>query len=125
MKDFFELLGRVFISLLFLLNGYFKIINYDETLEWMVSYEVPGIFLTPVIILEIIAPILIIFGYKTKLAATLLSIFCLSTALVFHSDFSNQIQITSFLKNVGLAGGFLIIVVNGAKKFSIDSKIKK
>ena len=125
MKNLFDLLGRVFISLLFLLNGYFKIINYDETLEWMESYEVPGIFLTPVIILEIIAPLLIIFGYKTKFAATLLFIFCLSTALVFHSDFSNQMQITSFLKNVGLAGGFLIIVVNGAKKFSIDSKIKK
>tara|TARA_B100000886_G_C20174650_1_gene387541 strand:+ start:179 stop:586 length:408 start_codon:yes stop_codon:yes gene_type:complete len=122
MKNYLDLLGRVLISLLFLLNGYFKVINYDGTLEWMESYGVPGIFLTPAIILEIAAPILVIIGYKTKIAAGLLAIFCLTTALVFHTDFSNQMQTISFLKNIGLAGGFLIIVVNGSRKFSIDNK---
>ena len=122
MKNYLDLFGRVLISLLFLLNGYFKVINYDGTLEWMESYGVPGIFLTPAIILEIAAPILLIIGYKTKIAAGLLAIFCLTTALVFHADFSNQMQITSFLKNIGLAGGFLIIVVNGSRKFSLDNK---
>ena len=122
MKNYLDLFGRVLISLLFLLNGYFKVINYDGTLEWMESYGVPGIFLTPAIILEIAAPILLIIGYKTKIAAGLLAIFCLTTALVFHTDFSNQMQITSFLKNIGLAGGFLIIVVNGSRKFSLDNK---
>ncbi len=122
MKNYLDLLGRVLISLLFLLNGYFKVINYDGTLEWMESYGVPGIFLTPAIILEIAAPILVIIGYKTKIAAGLLAIFCLTTAFVFHTDFSNQMQTISFLKNIGLAGGFLIIVVNGSKKFSIDNK---
>ena len=63
MINIFDLIGRVFLSLLFLLNGYFKIINYDGTLEWMESYDIPGIFLTPAIILEIAAPILIIIGY--------------------------------------------------------------
>ena len=66
MKDLIDLISRVLISLLFLLNGYFKIINYDGTIEWMESYGVPGIFLTPAIILEIAAPILIIIGYNTK-----------------------------------------------------------
>ena len=122
MKNYLDLLGRVLISLLFLLNGYFKAINYDGTLEWMESYGVPGIFLTPAIILEIAAPILVIIGYKTKIAAGLLAIFCLTTAFVFHTDFSNQMQTISFLKNIGLAGGFLIIVVNGSRKFSIDNK---
>ena len=122
MKNYLDLLGRVLISLLFLLNGYFKVINYDGTLEWMESYGVPGIFLTPAIILEIAAPILVIIGYKTKIAAGLLAIFCLTTAFVFHTDFSNQMQTISFLKNIGLAGGFLIIVVNGSRKFSIDNK---
>ena len=122
MKNYLDLLGRVLISLLFLLNGYFKVINYDGTLEWMESYGVPGIFLTPAIILEIAAPILVIIGYKTKIAAGLLAIFCLTTAFVFHTDFSNQMQTISFLKNIGLAGGFLFIVVNGPKRFSIDNK---
>ena len=120
MKDLIDLISRVLISLLFLLNGYFKIINYDGTIEWMESYGVPGIFLTPAIILEIAAPILIIIGYNTRLAASLLAGFCITTAFVFHTDFSNQIQITSFLKNIALAGGFLIIAINGARKFSLD-----
>ena len=122
MKDLIDLISRVLISLLFLLNGYFKIINYDGTIEWMESYGVPGIFLTPAIILEITAPILIIIGYNTRLAASLLAGFCIATAFVFHTDFSNQIQITSFLKNIALAGGFLIIAINGARKFSLDFK---
>ena len=120
MKDLIDLISRVLISLLFLFNGYFKIINYDGTIEWMESYGGPGIFLTPAIILEIAAPILIIIGYNTRLAASLLAGFCITTAFVFHTDFSNQIQITSFLKNIALAGGFLIIAINGARKFSLD-----
>ena len=122
MSNLFDLIGRIFISLLFLINGYFKIQNYDGTLDWMESFGIPGFFLLPAIILEIAAPILIIIGYKTKFAAALLSLFCLTTALIFHTDFSNQMQITSFLKNIALAGGFLFIVVNGSKKFSFDKK---
>ena len=124
MTNLLDLLSRIFISLLFLINGYFRITNYDGTLEWMEGYNVPGILLIPAIILEFAAPILIIVGYKTKIAAFLLAAFCMTTALIFHADFSSQIQITSFLKNIALAGGFLLIVVNGAKKYSLDN-IKK
>ena len=124
MTNLLDLSGRIFISLLFLINGYFKIENYYETLEWMEGYNVPGILLIPAIILEFAAPILIIVGYKTKIAAFLLAAFCMTTAFIFHTDFSNQIQITSFLKNIALAGGFLLIVVNGCKKYSLDN-IKK
>ena len=122
MSNLFDLIARIFISLLFLINGYFKTQNYDGTLDWMENFGIPGFFLIPAIILEIAAPILIIIGYKTKFAAALLSLFCLTTALIFHTDFSNQMQITSFLKNIALAGGFLFIVVNGSKKFSLDKK---
>ncbi len=124
MTNILDLLSRILISLLFLINGYFKIANYDGTLEWMEGYNVPGILLIPAIILEFAAPILIIIGYKTKIVAFLLAAFCMTTALIFHTDFSSQIQITSFLKNIALAGGFLLIVVNGTKKYSLDN-IKK
>ena len=53
MTNILDLLGRIFISLLFLINGYFKIINYDGTLEWMEGYNVPGILLIPAIIIEL------------------------------------------------------------------------
>ena len=124
MINIFDLIGRVFISLLFLLNGCFKILNYNGTIDWMESYGVPGFFLIPSIILEIVAPLLIIIGYKTKIAATLLFLLCLSTAFIFHLDFSDNMQVTSFLKNIALSGGFLLIIINGAKKFSFDNMKK-
>ena len=120
-----DLIGRTLISVLFLLNGVFKINNYDGTIGWMESFGMPGILLIPAIVLEIAGPILIIIGFKTKLAAGLLSLFCLATAVIFHNDFSNQMQLTSFLKNIALAGGFLILFVNGARGFSLDNKFKK
>tara|TARA_Y100000590_G_scaffold32754_1_gene35977 strand:- start:76 stop:453 length:378 start_codon:yes stop_codon:yes gene_type:complete len=120
-----DLFGRILISVLFLLNGIFKINNYDGTIGWMESFGMPGILLIPAIILEIAGPVLIIIGYKTKLAAGLLSLFCITTAVIFHNDFANQMQFTSFLKNIALAGGFLILFVNGAKGFSLDNKLNK
>ncbi len=125
MTNILDLIGRILISALFLLNGVFKINNYDGTIGWMESFDMPGILIIPAIILEIAGPILIIIGYKTKLAAGLLSLFCIATAVIFHNDFADQMQFTSFLKNIALAGGFLLIVVNGAKDFSLDNKFKK
>ncbi|GIS77806.1 MAG: membrane protein [Candidatus Pelagibacterales bacterium] len=122
MANIADLIGRILISALFLLNGIFKISNYDGTIGWMESFGMPGILLIPAIILEIAGPVLIIIGYKTKLAAGLLSLFCIATAFIFHNDFANQMQLTSFLKNIALAGGFLILFVNGAKGFSLDNK---
>ena len=125
MANIADLIGRILISALFLLNGIFKISNYDGTIGWMESFGMPGILLIPAIILEIAGPVLIIIGYKTKLAAGLLSLFCIATAFIFHNDFANQMQLTSFLKNIALAGGFLILFANGAKAISLDNKFKK
>ena len=76
----------------------------------------------PAIILEIVGPILIIIGYQTRIAAAALSLFCIATAIIFHNDFSDQMQLTAFLKNIALAGGFLFLVVNGAKGYCLDKK---
>tara|TARA_B100000524_G_C23606279_1_gene354531 strand:- start:63 stop:437 length:375 start_codon:yes stop_codon:yes gene_type:complete len=122
MANVLDLLGRILISTLFLLNGVFKISNYDGTVGWIESFGMPGILIIPAIILEVIGPILIIVGYKAKIAAGFLSLFCILTAIIFHNDFSDQMQFTSFLKNIALAGGFLFIVVNGTKDLSIEKK---
>ena len=125
MSNILDLLGRISISVLFFLNGIFKINNYEGTIVWMESFDIPSALLIPAIILEVLGPILIIIGYQTKIAAALLSLFCIATAIIFHNDFSNQMQLTSFLKNIALAGGFLILFVNGAKDLSLDNKFKK
>ena len=122
MTNILDLFARILISTLFLINGIFKITNYDGTVDWMEGYGVPGILIIPAIIIEILGPILIIVGYQTKITAAFLSLFCLATAIIFHNDFSNQMQLTSFLKNIALAGGFLFLVINGSKKFSLDNR---
>ena len=122
MINILDLAARILISALFLLNGIFKISNYDGTVGWMEGFGIPGILIIPVIILEIVGPILIILGYKAKIAAGFLSLFCIATAVIFHNDFSDQMQLGSFLKNIALAGGFLFIVINGTKDFSLDRK---
>ena len=55
-------------------------------------------------------------------SAGLLAFFCLITAFIFHNDFTDQVQLTAFLKNIALAGGFLFLVVNGAKGYCLDKK---
>ena len=122
MTKIFDLIARISISILFLLNGIFKINNYEGTVGWMESFGLPGILIFPAIILEIVGPILIIIGYQTRIAAAALSLFCIATAIIFHNDFSDQMQLTAFLKNIALAGGFLFLVVNGAKGYCIDKK---
>ena len=122
MTNIIDLLGRIFISVLFFINGIFKINNYEGTIEWMDGYGLPGIMIIPAIIIEIVAPILIVIGYKTKIAAALLFLFCISTAFIFHNDFSDQIQLTAFLKNIALAGGFMFLIANGARGYSLDKK---
>ena len=123
MTNILDLLARILISTLFFTNGIFKIMNYDGTVNWMEGYAIPGILIIPAIILEILGPILIILGYQTKITAAFLSVFCLVTAFIFHNDFSNQMQLNSFLKNIALSGGFLLLVINGSKKFSLDKKL--
>ena len=124
MTHFIDLLARIFISSVFLVSGYNKIMNYESTINFMEEFGIPGLLLWPTIVLEILLPILVIIGYKTQIATILLAIFCIATAVIFHFDFSNQMQIVALLKSFGLAGGFLLIALNGPKQFSMDRKKK-
>ena len=120
MVKILDLVARIFISGIFLLSGFNKIGNYDGTVGWMESFGLPGFLLIPAIILEILAPVLVIIGYQTRIAAGALSLFCIATAIIFHNNFSEQMQLIAFMKNIALAGGFLFLVVNGAKGYSLD-----
>ena len=119
-----EILGRILLSAIFLINGIGKIFNYEGTIQYMENFDVPGYLIIPAITVEILFPILLILGYYTKFSALVLSLFTLALAVIFHTDFSNQMQLMSFLKNIAIAGGFLIIFVYGPGKYSLDHKLK-
>ena len=120
-----EILGRTLLSTIFLINGIGKIFNYEGTIQYMENFDVPGYLIIPAIIVEILFPILLIIGYYTKFSALVLSLFTLVLAVIFHTDFLNQMQLMSFLKNIAIAGGFLIIFVYGPGKYSLDYKLKQ
>ena len=115
-----ELFGRVLIALIFMVNGISKIFNYEESLNYMANFNVPGLFLIPAIITEILFPIFIIVGYKTRISALILALFTIFLAIVFHSDFTNSNQMISFLKNIAIAGGLLLLVAKEPGRLSVD-----
>ena len=124
MANIIDLFGRILISALFLISAYNKVFSIDGTMSWMEGFGIPGFLLYPTIALEIILPLFVIIGYQARVSAGLLAIFCIATAFLFHHDFVDQMQTIAFLKNLGLAGGFLFIVANGTKDWSIDREKK-
>ena len=119
-----EALGRIFLSSLFLIEGIKKFFLQEETIIYMEEYGVPEILFFPSLVLEILFPILLIVGYKTKISASIMALFTLTVAIIFHSDFQNNMELIAFLKNVAIAGGFLVIIANDPKICSIDYFLK-
>ena len=119
-----ELIGRILLSALFLIEGIGKIFMQENVVMYMEDYGVPGMLFIPTVVVEILFPLLLIVGYKTRLAALVMALFTLTVAIIFHTDFSDGMQLISFLKNLAIAGGFMIIIAYGSNKFSIDHFLK-
>ena len=118
-----DILGRIFLSTIFIIEGLRKLFFQEQTIEFMEAYGVPAILFIPSVIVEILFPLLIIVGYKTKVASLVMILFILTVTIIFHTDFSNEMQLIAFLKNIAIAGGFLIIFTKSTGKYSIDYKI--
>ncbi len=117
-----SLIGRIFISIIFLMAGISKISGYAGTEAYMQAMGVPSMLLPLVIFTEVVGALLIIVGYKTRLVAFLLAGFSIVSALLFHLDFADQTQSVMFMKNIAIAGGFLFLVANGPGKWALDNK---
>ena len=119
-----EAFGRIILSSLFLIEGVRKFFFQEETIMYMEDYGVPEILFFPSVILEVLFPILLIIGYKTRFSASIMALFTLTVALIFHTIFENHMELIIFLKDIAIAGGFLIIAANEPKICSIDYYLK-
>ena len=119
-----ELVARIFLSALFLNEGFGKISNQENVIMYMEDYGVPEILFVPATVLEILFPLLLIVGYKTKWAAAVMALFTFTVAIIFHTDFSEGMQMIFFLKDLAIAGGFMIVLVYGPGKISLDHYFK-
>jgi len=123
--DITELAGRILLAAIFLISGLGKIGGYTATAGYMSAVGIPGALLPAVIAFEVLGAIAIIVGWKTRLTALLLAGFTLLSGLIFHSNFADQMQMIMFLKNVSIAGGFLLLVAHGAGALSLDHRFTK
>ena len=118
--DAAKLVGRILLALMFVLAGWSKINGYAGTQGYMASAGVPGILLPLVIIVELIGGLMIVVGYKTRLVALVLFAFTIVASVLFHMNWAQPMQQLLFMKNLAVAGGFLVLFAAGAGAYSVD-----
>ncbi|WP_439888933.1 DoxX family protein [Pseudomonas sp. MBLB4123] len=121
MNNAIVLLARLLLAHIFLLAGINKIGGYAGTQGYMESMGVPGALLPLVILLEVGGGLALIFGFLTRWAALALAGFSVAAAVIFHTNFDEQMQMIQFMKNFAMAGGLLMLYVHGAGAISIDA----
>lgn len=114
--------ARVLLGSLFLISGVQKIGAYEGMQGYMAAFGVEPSLLPLVIAVEIGAAIALFVGCGARFAALALAGFSLVSAVVFHFDFSDQIQTIMFTKNVAIAGGLLALVAAGPGPLSVDRR---
>jgi len=121
-KAFGSLIGRILLVLIFLHSGIGKIGNFEATAKTMAGHGMPlaGFFLVGAILFELAGSIAVILGLFTRLGALLIIIFLIPTTLIFHNIFVDPKMMIHFMKNVSMFGGLLILLSNGAGRFSLD-----
>lgn len=114
-------IGRLFLSMIFIFSGFTKITGYAGTQGYMESMGVPGMLLPVVIAVELFGGLAILLGFKARFVAILMAGFSVVSALIFHQFWIDESQMNPFMKNIAMAGGFLMIFAHGAGAYSIDN----
>lgn len=125
MRNIALLVGRVLLALMFVSAGWSKIGGYAGTQGYMEAMGVPGMLLPLVILLELGGGLAILAGVLTRSVSLLLAGFCVLAALLFHYQPADQMQMIMFMKNISIAGGFLVLAAAGPGAFSVDGKLGK
>ena len=124
LNPYFGLAGRVLLAIMFVASGYGKIGGYEGTQGYMESIGVPGMLLPLAIVLELGGGLAIMAGWQTRIIAILLAGFTLLTAFTFHLNFAVQVESIMFMKNLSIAGGFLMLAAYGPGALALDNRSK-
>jgi putative oxidoreductase len=115
------LAGRILIALIFLLSGIDKIQHYSGTLAYMqrAGLPFPDLLLIASAIVETVAALLIIAGWKTRWAAAALVLWMIPVTWVFHNPAGGQDAMIHFMKNLAITGGLLVLWAFGPGALSV------
>ena len=125
LEDTGFLVARILMPILFIVAGWGKITGYAGTQQYMESMGVPGFLLPLTILLEFGGGLAILFGFLTRFTALFTAAFTLLTAFLFHTDFTQEANSLMFMKNLTIAGGYLLLGLVGPGAFSIDRLLGK
>ncbi|WP_201739118.1 DoxX family protein [Flavisphingopyxis soli] len=122
----FAFIGRIGLSLIFILSGVGKLMNPEATNSYIASNPyLSSMGFLPMAwgigLFELVAGVFILIGFMTRLTSLLLAGFTILAALFFHNDFGDPMQQANFLKNIAIAGGFLVLFAYGNTRSSLDS----
>ena len=118
-------LGRLLLAAIFLHEAWAKLTAYDAAVAYMQAFGLPGWPLPFAIAVELVGGLLVIAGLYTRIAALALAVFCVATAVIFHTKFGNRNELLHFEKDLAIAGGFLVLFAHGAGAWSIDARSAK
>ncbi|MHB8621802.1 MAG: DoxX family protein [Sulfuricaulis sp.] len=128
-SKFGPLLGRILMAVIFLLSGIGKIGNFSGTLGYMTSQGVPmtELLLVITIIIEVGSAVMLILGWKARLAAAVLFLWMIPVTLTMHNFWAapadqHMLQQIMFLKNLAMMGGMLFVVAFGSGPYSLERK---
>jgi putative oxidoreductase len=117
-------IGRILLSIIFIISGFDKLANHSGTVDYInsVGAPLPEVAYWIALFAEIGLGLALFVGFKARFAAIGLAGFTFAAALLFHSNFSDQIQMIMFMKNLTIIGGLLLVVAYGAGAFSLDNR---
>jgi len=118
-------LGRVIMSIMFIQAGIGKMFGYADTQGYMESHGVSGMLLPLVLLTEAGGGLCVLLGLFTRWAAIALAGFCVLAAIFFHWHPDDQMQMINFMKNITIAGGFLVLAGAGPGEFALDNRFRR
>ncbi|MFV0281170.1 MAG: DoxX family protein [Rhodoblastus sp.] len=119
------LLGRILLSLIFLVSGFRKLFAYAATVGYMEKFGMPGMLLPLVIVFEIGGGLLLVAGLQTRIVAFAMAGFSLLAGVIFHYAVGDAGNMLHFWKNAAIAGGFLCLLAMGGGAWSADAMLQR
>jgi putative oxidoreductase len=124
MDSVIVLIGRVLLSIIFVMSGFGKLTDISGTAAYLAMYHLPAAGVAAVIagLIELLGGLAILIGFQTRIAAWVLAIFSVATALIAHTNWADMMQLVNLQKNLAMAGGFLLLAVHGPGTLSVDAR---
>jgi putative oxidoreductase len=124
MSSIAMVIGRILLSAIFIQAAISKLMDVSGTIAYFegLGLLLPSVTIWLVILVELVGGLMILTGFYTRIAATVLALFCIATAFIGHSNWSNITDFQAFMKDIAIAGGLFYVAAAGAGIISLDTR---